>query len=199
MYQSKYQKYKSKYINSKKMSGGNNWPPNYDALTPMSEIQKIQAEAHKAAYDLLIEINKTKLQIASAESLTAGLIFSVLVDIPFAGANKYGNFGVYDTDAKRAMLGVQVKDVYTHLCAKEMAVGVLKNSNATIAIAVTGNAMPYKGDEEKLGEVFIGIAGYTSENEISVSTKSYNFCKGLSTCKLWNQRPSEENNYSGLH
>ena len=40
------------------------------------------------------------LQIATSESLTAGSIMSILVDIPWGGFLKYGCFGVYDTDAK---------------------------------------------------------------------------------------------------
>jgi nicotinamide mononucleotide (NMN) deamidase PncC len=116
------------------------------------------------------------LQIATSESLTAGLIFSSLVDIPNYGYLKYGCFGVYDTDAKRVFNNVSVDDVYTHKCASEMAIGVLKNSNATIAIAVTGNAMPHNTHANMLGEVFIGIAGYNQDNEIIYITRSINAC-----------------------
>lgn len=184
---------------------GGNWPPNYDTLDPISELNKVKADAHRAAYDLLTTIDKTnkKLQIATAESLTAGLIFSTLVDIPFGGSYKYGCFGVYDTDAKRVFLGVKVLDVYTHKCAQEMAVGVLKNSNASIAIAVSGNAMPHPSHVDQVGEVFISIAGYkqtldTNEYEIIVSTNVYNFCIGNSTCELWHKTPYEENNLRKL-
>ena len=83
---------------------------------------------------------------------------STIVDIPWCGWAKYGYTGVYDTDAKRVFNGVGVDDVYTQRCAKEMAVGLLKNSNATIALAVTGNAMPDPDKVQKLGEVFIGVA-----------------------------------------
>ncbi len=130
----------------------------------------------------------------TAESLTAGLIFSTLVDIPFGGKHKYGCFGVYDTDAKRVFLGVEVEDVYTHKCAKEMAVSALKNSNASIAISVTGNAKAgtkassatLDAKLDKLGEVFIGIAGYSDENKIKVATNVYNFCHGIDTCHDYN-------------
>ena len=66
------------------------------------------------------------LSLATAESLTRGLIFSTLVDMPLGGSTKYGCFSVYDTDAKRIFLGVNAGDLYTHRCATEMAVGVLK-------------------------------------------------------------------------
>jgi len=117
------------------------------------------------------------------------LMFSTLVDIPMFGVHKYGCFGVYDTDAKRVFLGVQVKNVYTHRCAKEMAVGILKNSNATIGIAVTGNAMPWSCHKDMLGEVFIGLACYGNNNTIICETFNVNMCtlnnKANTQCTLW--------------
>ena len=154
--------------------------PSLKELMPddLETIHVIKQKAYESAYNLLKYINEENknIQIATAESLTAGMIMSTLVDIPWLGAAKYGCFGVYDTDAKRTFLGVKTENVYTHKCAKEMAVGVLKNSNATLAISVTGNAMPYKNEEKMLGEVFIGIAGYNANNKIIYTTKSINSC-----------------------
>ena len=145
-------------------------------------IDDYKNKAQEAAFDLIntcmtINDNKKKTyKIATAESLTAGLIMATLVDIPMGGLHKYGCFGVYDTDAKRVFLGVKVKDVYTHLCASQMSIGVLQNSNASIAIAVTGNAMPYNAEADRLGEVFISIAGYNTDSKIVYITKSINAC-----------------------
>ena len=119
---------------------------------------------------------------------------ATLVDIPWGGYLKYGAFGVYDTDAKRVFNKVAVDDVYTHRCAKEMAVGILKNSNATLAIAVTGNAMPLNEHVDMLGEVFIGIASYklkpSGDYKIIYSTYSINACDNdivdfQKTCEQW--------------
>ena len=165
-------------------------------------VNRIQDKAIEEGYNLLVTLNKSEKNkwddsfyyghtIATAESLTAGLIMSTLVDIPWAGYLKYGSFGVYDTDAKRTYIGVEVDDVYTYRCAMEMAVGILKNSNATIAIAVTGNAMPNPEDVEKLGEVFIGIASYNADGNIIYTTKSINACIGSKDldfkqmCRSW--------------
>lgn len=131
--------------------------------------------------------------LATAESLTAGLIMSTLVDIPWGGYLKYGCFGVYNTDAKRTFISVKVDDVYTHECAKEMAIGTLNNSNATIAIAVTGNAMPLNPRDsgnnmyKRLGQVFIGIAGYDTSGKIICKTKEINACECelFDTCSKW--------------
>lgn len=167
----------------------------------LSELETYYDISKKSAFNLLKiihnkPINGKNYQICTAESLTSGLIMSTLVDIPFGGFYKYGCFGVYETDAKRTMIGVKVDNVYTHKCAKEMAIGILKNTNATIAISVTGNAMPLNEDFKKLGEVFIGIAGYkynesTSNYDIIYITKSINACFNEdfndleSNCQKW--------------
>jgi nicotinamide mononucleotide (NMN) deamidase PncC len=175
--------------------------PSFESLLPsfttdFETMQTIKTMAHKSAYELLSELNSRATkdrhhQICTSESLTAGLIMATLVDIPWAGYLKYGCFGVYDTDAKRVFNHVSVDDVYTHQCAKEMAVGILRNSNATLGIAVTGNAMPLNDHADMVGEVFIGIAGYNSDGNIIYSTKSINTCEDTmiesfkDLCKKW--------------
>ena len=167
--------------------------PSFEELVPddPSTISEIQRKATRKGYELLALIDSKAvwadkkipgsvdkyLQIATSESLTCGLIMSTLVDIPWAGYAKYGGFGVYDTDAKRVFNNVKVDNVYTHKCASEMAIGVLKNSNATIAIAVTGNAMPLNEHVDMIGEVFIGIAGYNEKGNIIYETTALNACK----------------------
>ena len=128
-------------------------------------------------------------------------MMSTLIKIPRGGLHKYGCFGVYDTDAKRVFNTVKTDDVYTHKCAKEMAVGLLKNSNATLGLAVTGNAMPRPVDKNRLGEVFIGIAGYIQkggETKIKHKTVVINNCLDIveegvqKVCGKWfNQTTAE--------
>jgi PncC family amidohydrolase len=172
--------------------------PTIDAILPNdpNTISIIQHKATEKGLELLTLINtKAKwvdkkaspdavdeyLQIATSESLTSGLIMSTLVDIPWAGFAKYGGFMVYDPDAKRVFNNVQIDNLYTHKCASEMAIGVLKNSNATIAIAVTGNAMPLNEHVDQVGEVFIGIAGYNASDEIIFETTVVNVCNIVET------------------
>jgi nicotinamide mononucleotide (NMN) deamidase PncC len=173
--------------------------PSYEEIKSKNDVDILilKNQATKSAFNLLIELSRYKdingnnLQIATSESLTAGLIMSTLVDIPFGGYLNYGCFGVYDTNAKRVFNGVSVKDVYTHKCAGEMAIGVLKNSNATLAISVTGNSKPFSTDIEKLGEVFIGVAGYDQTGKIIYVTKSINACidnnikEFKNSCQKW--------------
>jgi len=189
-------------------------PPSFESLQPTpahEELEKVKMIAHQAGYNLLVELftraTKDKfLQICTSESLTAGLIMTTLVDIPWAGFLKYGCFGVYDTDAKRVFNHVKVNDVYTHRCAQEMAIGILKNSNATLAISVTGNAMPLQTHANRVGEVFMGVAGYriTKEGgtEIIYSTKSINACEETTnaqfrdSCDQWYSTIVKDHKYN---
>lgn len=167
--------------------------PPFDLLRAEDILNEIRAKSHNSAYKLCVYLDTEKNKggfshkIATAESLTGGLIFSTLVDIPFFGYLKYGCFSVYDTDAKRVMLGVNVKDVYTQKCAKEMAEGILRNSNATIGIAVSGNAMATNADKNRIGELFIGISTYLTNKQIITKTYAINTCNGkaYNQCKLW--------------
>jgi nicotinamide-nucleotide amidase len=166
--------------------------PDFDLLRSEDILNNIKAESHRSAYKLCEYLNNEaekgfKHKIATAESLTGGLIFSTLVDIPFYGYLKYGCFSVYDTDAKRVMLGVNVEDVYTRRCARQMAEGILRNSNATIGIAVSGNAMAINDERNRIGEVFIGVATYRNDKEIVSKTYAINTCNGTAynQCKLW--------------
>jgi len=183
-------------------------------IKDLNLIHRAEDKVKEAGYNLLKKITEiydsrnVGLQVATTESLTTGLIMSSLVDLPIGGWAKYGCFGVYDTDAKRVFNSVQVDDVYTHTCAKEMAIGLLQNSNATFAISVTGNAMPYFSDLEKLGEVFIGVAGYIKNDkgtQIVYETRSVNNClqvgdhigKLIQTkCNQWYSAQPDKNTYA---
>ena len=174
--------------------------PSFNDLIPVENhidtFRRLDTMVKKAAYDLIKTIdtrdsNKwttnniySGLQIATAESLTGGLIMSSLVDIPFGGYIKYGGFVVYNTDAKRSFINVSVGDVYTHKCAKEMAIGILKNSSSSLGIAVTGNAMPLNHEVDRLGEVFIGIAGYNESGNIIYITQDINGCIDNNSCEF---------------
>lgn len=154
------------------------WISQFDKLTFSDEIEHIKSNAHQAGYNLLKSLydNKKKFTIITAESLTGGLIFSTLVDIPFGGIHKYGCISVYNSESKNMFLDVTTTNIYSHKCAKEMATNALLKSKASIAISVTGNAMPQDDKKEHLGEVFIGVAGYVNDDTIKVTTQLYNFC-----------------------
>src|SRR3989344_4684357 len=125
-------------------------------LNEKSGIENVKLVAINNAHDLLVLLQRNNLNIVTVESLTAGLAASTLVDIPTFGANVYGGFIVYDSDAKRFFLGVKTPNVYSEKTSIQMASGALRHSRATVALAVTGHAGP--SSKENLGVVDICVA-----------------------------------------
>jgi PncC family amidohydrolase len=86
-----------------------------------------------------------RLTLVTAESCTAGMIASMLADVPGAGALLDCAFVVYSPDAKRRCVGVPQRTLDTHnltseTIAREMALGAASRSPANVAIANTGLA-----------------------------------------------------------
>ena len=170
-------------------------------------INNITKYARQNAYDLIVCLTRYKreknqhLRIATSESLTAGLIMSTLVDIPLFGEYKYGGYIVYDTDAKHKLNGLSKNDLtynylYSHQCSKAMAFNLLQNSNASIAIAVSGNAMPRTENTKDLGIVYLTIAGFDKNGNIIFINHKIDVCESISLfkltlCKEWQE--SQEN------
>ena len=106
----------------------------------------------------LRERNET---LAVAESLTGGLLASLLVDLP--GCSEILSQGIvaYSNEAKMARLGVREETLSQYgavsaPCAWEMAEGLLRSSGADYALATTGFAGP-EGDQ--VGLVYVALAG----------------------------------------
>jgi nicotinamide-nucleotide amidase len=115
--------------------------------------------------------------IAVAESLTGGLVGSLLTDVP--GSSDYFDRGLvtYSNDAKQTELAVSREslDEYGAVSApvaREMAQGVRDVAGTTWGVSTTGIAGPTGGTDEKpVGLVFVGVA-YAGEwgSEESVTT-----------------------------
>ena len=83
------------------------------------------------------------LILATAESCTAGRIVALLAEIPGSGSLVECGYVVYSPEAKRRLLGVSAKTIADFNLtsvevAREMAIGALRDSPATVAIATTG-------------------------------------------------------------
>jgi nicotinamide-nucleotide amidase len=105
-----------------------------------------------------------KRVIVGAESCTGGLIAAVLTSVSGSSAWVDRGYVTYSNDAKMEMLGVSAKTLDTfgavsEATAREMAVGALKASRATMAYSVTGVAGPTGGSPDKpVGMVCFGFA-----------------------------------------
>ena len=102
--------------------------------------------------------------VATAESCTGGLVASRITTI--SGSSEMFRFGwvTYANAAKTKELGVAPDLLEQHGAvsaevAQAMAEGALRNSEADIAVAVTGIAGPTGGTEEKpVGTVYFALA-----------------------------------------
>jgi nicotinamide-nucleotide amidase len=102
--------------------------------------------------------------VATAESLTGGLVAATLTDIPGVSATFRGGFVVYATDLKNVLAGVPERlltergpvdpDV-----ARALAEGTRERCEATWGLATTGVAGPDPQDGKPVGLVYVAVAG----------------------------------------
>ncbi len=116
------------------------------------------------ASSALISLLNKKATVALAESCTAGLVASMLAEIPGASNALLEGGVVYSNDAKMRTCGVKAETLQAHGAvsaetAAELAEGIRQRAGATIGLSVTGIAGPGGGSEKKpVGLVYYGIA-----------------------------------------
>ncbi len=102
--------------------------------------------------------------LATAESLTGGLLSARLTDVPGASRSFVGGVVSYATRIKVSLLDVPVDLVERHgvvsrECAGAMANGVRARLGATWGVATTGVAGPDSQEGHLVGTVWIAVAG----------------------------------------
>lgn len=102
--------------------------------------------------------------VATAESLTGGLVCAELTRIPGASAVVRGGLIVYATELKHELAGVS-EDLLAehgavhHEVARQLAEGARNRCGATWGLGLTGVAGPDPQDGVPPGTVHIGLAG----------------------------------------
>jgi nicotinamide-nucleotide amidase len=99
------------------------------------------------------------LTLATAESVTGGLVGARLTGIPGASDVFRGAVVSYATDVKQALLGVGEGPVVSEAAARQMAHGVRERLRADIGLSLTGVAGPDEQDGQPVGTLYIGIVG----------------------------------------
>lgn len=102
--------------------------------------------------------------IATAESLTAGLLTATLAGVPGASAVLRGGLVTYTEDTKIALAGVapQLLDAVGPVAAptaRALAIGARRRCTATWGVGLTGVAGPEPHGGHPVGAVFLGLAG----------------------------------------
>ncbi|MFV0280097.1 MAG: CinA family protein [Rhodoblastus sp.] len=106
------------------------------------------------ARDVVARYTAAKLQIATAESCTGGLVAGLITEIAGSSAVLERGFVVYSNAAKMGMLGVAAETLaavgaVSEAVSREMAAGALERSRADVCVSITGIAGPGGGTADK--------------------------------------------------
>jgi PncC family amidohydrolase len=129
-------------------------------MTGVSGAGDVEAVAARCL-GLLRERGET---VATAESLTGGLVAATLADVPGASYALRGGLVAYATEVKIDVLGVDSSLVDEHgvvseECALAMAQRARRLLDSTYAVSTTGVAGPEAQEGKPVGTVYIAVAG----------------------------------------
>lgn len=101
--------------------------------------------------------------LATAESLTAGLLAATVAEVPGASAVLRGGFVVYATDLKHSLAGVPDGVLARHGAvsgetARALADGAALRCGADVGIGLTGVAGPDRQEGHRAGTVHLGVS-----------------------------------------
>ena len=102
--------------------------------------------------DLLVDQG---LRLATAESMTGGMVGTRLTEVPGSSRAYVGSMVAYDGDVKRSLLGVPDGPVVGEAAVEAMAIGVCQLLGADASVAVTGVAGPDPQDGQEPGTVWM--------------------------------------------
>jgi nicotinamide-nucleotide amidase len=130
-------------------------------VNPLAEVLGLDPERLVEIVAALTDRNET---VATAESLTAGLVTAALTSVPGSSAVVVGGLVVYQTELKATLAGVNGRALYEYgavhpLIAEELARGAVKRCGATWGLGLTGVAGPDPQDGVAPGTVHIGLVG----------------------------------------
>ena len=123
-----------------------------------------RTERDALARKVLERARRSGLMITTAESCTGGLVAAALTEIAGSSDVFDRGFVTYSNAAKTSQLGVDPQLMFQHGAVSEpvaaaMAEGALTNSDAHLAVSITGIAGPGGGTADKpVGLVCFGVA-----------------------------------------
>ncbi len=121
------------------------------------------AAARELATEIIQLLTQAGTTVATAESLTGGLVAAALTDIPGSSNAFRGGVVAYATELKAELLGVDLAvlkrygPVYAPVAAA-MAEGVRDRLGATIGVSTTGVAGPGPADGYPAGTVHVAVS-----------------------------------------
>jgi nicotinamide-nucleotide amidase len=128
---------------------------------PQERIGKKEETLEEEFYALF---SKKGLTISTAESITAGMLASKIVNVSGVSSVFMGGVVVYSNEAKEKILGIshEILETYGAVskeCVQEMAKNVKDIFNTSVGAAITGIAGPTGGTKEKpVGTVWFAVS-----------------------------------------
>lgn len=115
------------------------------------------------AADVVAALTARGQLLATAESLTGGLLGAAITAVPGASAAYVGGVVAYATPMKHRLAGVDAELLaaegpVSERTAKALAAGIREATGADWAVATTGVAGPTSQDGHEPGEVWVGLA-----------------------------------------
>ncbi|WP_088285161.1 CinA family protein [Kineosporia sp. A_224] len=122
-----------------------------------------EEDVARLAREVVTTLTARGLTLATAESLTGGLLAARVVDVPGASAVLRGGVVAYATDLKHLLLGVDAdllaaRGAVDPDVAAAMALGVRERLGADVGVATTGVAGPDPQDGHAAGTVFVAVS-----------------------------------------
>ncbi|MCF5709709.1 nicotinamide-nucleotide amidohydrolase family protein [Pseudomonas syringae] len=133
----------------------------------------------KIVEEVVSYLRDEQLLLVTAESCTAGEIITLMAQIPGSGSLIECGYVVYSPEAKQRVLGVSADTIERFnltSCevAREMVLGALRESPATVAVATTGICGPDDVDGIPAGTVCFAW-GFVHEGQQHVVTHQHHF------------------------
>ncbi|SDE40533.1 CinA family protein [Auraticoccus monumenti] len=115
------------------------------------------------AQELVEALVEADADVATAESLTAGLVAATLAEVPGSSEVLLGGVVTYAVAAKHEVLGVpqDLLDAYGAIseeCVRAMAEGARERFRADVGLATTGVAGPAGSEGHPPGYVWIAVS-----------------------------------------
>jgi nicotinamide-nucleotide amidase len=125
-----------------------------------------------AAPAVLAALSRRGETLATAESLTGGLVAELLTSVPGSSANYLGGVISYATRLKATLAGVDEATLaelgpVAEVTAAQMAAGVARTCVADWGLATTGVAGPDPQDGHAVGEVYLAVAHRTTGDVVT--------------------------------
>lgn len=144
----------------------------------------LPADIDELAARVVAQNKEAGRTVALAESCTGGLVAAAITEIAGSSAVLDRGFVTYSNESKMEALGVSQDIIETFgavsiACVWAMAAGALKNSNADVAVAISGVAGPGGGTQLKpVGTVVFARAYRNQDGEPEGELKHFDGGEG---------------------